>query len=195
MRYVRIVCEGAKTEPNYFRGILKLYDWKGAQVVKAKDNSPVGIVRKAKEEYQKAVRAKIPREQIHVWAVFDRDNHANLKQALQEATAGHIRVAFSSVCFEYFILLHYERCTRPFENCEAVIDYLKEKYDANYHKRDDHFGSLKDLFQTAIDNNHWLLTKHLAFEETTGTAVADRNPYTDVYHLLKFLTGTSESNP
>ena len=93
MRYVRIVCEGAKTEPNYFRGILKLYDWKGAQIVKAKDNSPVGIVRKAKEQFQRAVRARIPRDQIHVWAVFDRDSHANLKQALQEATAGHIRVA------------------------------------------------------------------------------------------------------
>lgn len=144
-------------------------------------------MREAKRLYKKA-KPKIPAKDIHVWAVFDRDGHANLKQAIQDAQANNIKVAFSSVCFEYFILLHHEKCTRPFENCSAVISYLKDKYDQDYLKKADHFDVLKNQFQTAIDNNHWLLTKHLQYEDTNGTAIADRNPYTDVYQLLKFLT-------
>lgn len=190
--YLRIVCEGETTEPNYFRGILKAYGWAGAQAVKPKDNSPVGIVREAKKLYKQAVKSRIPKANIHVWAVFDRDGHANLKQALQDAKANNINVAFSSVCFEYFIVLHFEKCTRPFENCDAVISYLKKQYDQDYAKKADHFQTLKDHLQTAVDNNHWLLTKHLKYENLEGTNIADRNPYTDVMHLLKFLTGLQD---
>lgn len=190
--FVRIICEGKTTEPRYFQGILKAYGWRGARVHKPKDHSPTGIVREAKREYNRALKAKIPRSNIHVWAVLDRDDHANLKNALQDAYDNSIRVAFSSVCFEYFIVLHFEKCTRPFESCDAVIKYLREKYQQDYGKGADHYDNLKDSFQTAIDNNHWLLTQHLQYEEINGNSVADRNPYTDVYRLLKFLTGLKD---
>jgi hypothetical protein len=133
--FLRIVCEGKTTEPNYFQPILKAYGWAGAKATKPKDNSPVGVVREAKKLYKQAAKSKIPKPNIHVWAVFDRDGHANLKQAIQDAQANNINVAFSSVCFEYFILLHFEKCTRPFTDCKEVISYLKEKYNQDYTKK------------------------------------------------------------
>lgn len=190
--YVRIIPEGAITEPKYFTGIIKEYECFGARVVRVKDNSPVGIVRQAKKEYRQALKSGIEKQYVHIWVVFDRDGHANLKQAIQDARANNIHVAFSSVCFEYFIILHYEKCTRPFENCDAVIKYLKHKYNTDYTKKADHYDVLKDQLQTAVDNNHWLLTKHLEYEDKEGTAIADRNPYTDAYQLLKFLTGLKD---
>ena len=49
-KYIRILCEGEKTEPNYFRGIIKGNKIQGAQIVKPKNNSPVGIVMAAKKK-------------------------------------------------------------------------------------------------------------------------------------------------
>jgi len=70
--YIRIVCEGLKTEPNYFNGWLKANGYVAANpAFKAKDNSPRGVVKEAKEENKKARRLKIPPEKIFVWAVFD----------------------------------------------------------------------------------------------------------------------------
>lgn len=190
--YIRIICEGLVTEPNYFRGMLLDFGHKGGGIPKSKDNSPSGIVKTAKLEYKKAIKAGIPKNDIYVWVVFDRDGHANLKNAIQDAQANGINVAFSSVCFEYFVLLHFEKCTRPFENCDAIIGYLKRNYSRDYTKKGDHYANLKDLLQTAIDNNHWLINQHLKYENTDGVNIVDRNPYTNVFALVKALTGLKD---
>ena len=98
-KYIRILCEGEKTEPNYFRGIIKVNRILGAQIVKPKDNSPFSIVKLAKEEIRKARRAKIPKSDIEVWAVFDKDQHANLPNAISMALDNNIKVAFSNIVF------------------------------------------------------------------------------------------------
>lgn len=193
-KFIRILCEGKVTEPNYFRGLLKEYGHTGAQITKPKDHSPVGVVNAAKEEYKKALKAKIPAKDIHVWAVFDRDGHANLKQAIKNALDSNINVGYSSVCFEYFILLHFEKCTRPFTNCDEIIKYLRDNYSQDYSKRNNHFNILKAKFQDTVDNSYWLLQKHWKNEEKEGVLIADINPYSDVSELLKFLTGLKETN-
>lgn len=193
-KFIRILCEGKVTEPNYFRGILKDFGHVGALVTKPKDHSPVGVVNAAKSEYKKALKAKIPENDIHVWAVFDRDGHANLKQAIKNGLDSNIKVGFSSVCFEYFILLHFEKCNRPFSNCEELIKYIKDNYNQDYSKKNNHYNSLKPKFQDAIDNNKWLLEKHWKDEDKSGVAITEINPYSDVSELLKFLTGLEESS-
>jgi hypothetical protein len=186
-KFIRIISEGEKTEPNYFRGIIKAKGIKGAKLPKSKDNSPMGVVKTAKKEMLIAKRAKIPKEDIEVWAVFDKDGHAKLPEAIKMAKDNGINIAFSNICFEFWILLHFERCTKPFHNCDEIIKYIRKKYDKEYLKKDDHFARLQDKIENAIDNNDWLITKHWQFELQNGTPIYDINPYTDVYKLVKLL--------
>jgi len=186
-KYIRILCEGEKTEPKYFRGIIKANRIRGARVVKPKDNSPLGIVKAAKEEIKIAKKSKIPDSEIEVWAVFDRDQHAKLPDAFQMARDNGIKVAFSNVCFEFWVLLHYEKSTKPFANCDEIIKYIRVNYDTDYLKKNDHYEKLYDKIDIAINNNEWLLNKHWKFELEKGTPIYDINSYTDVYHLVAFL--------
>jgi hypothetical protein len=87
--YIRLACEGGKTEPNYFNGYLRSKGFKQPNMAfKPKDHSPIGVARAAKEEYQKAIRLKIPKDKIFVCSYKKRINgtietdtyiHINLK--------------------------------------------------------------------------------------------------------------------
>ncbi len=186
-KYIRIVTEGEETEPTYFRGIIKSKRLHGVRIVKPRDNSPMGVVREAINEAKKGVSAQIPKKDIHVWAVFDRDRHPNLENAIQMAFDNDIYVGFSSVCFEYFIVLHYEKCTRPFASCDEIIRYIRNRLDKDYQKNKNQYLTLKDKIEDAVRNNEWLLETHWAYEDTNGVAKCKLNPYSDVYVLVKFL--------
>jgi len=186
-KFIRIVCEGEMTEPNYFRGILKHYGLNNGRVIKPKDNSPMGIVKEAKELRKQAIRARIPQQDIIVWAVFDRDGHVRIQDALVMARDNNICVAFSNVCFEYFILLHYEKVTRPFTRCDEVIKYIIDNHDSSYLKNNNHFLNLKDKISDAINHNNWLISTHWIQEINNGDINIELNPYTNVYELVKFL--------
>ncbi len=186
-KFIRILCEGAKTEPNYFRGIIKVNQIQGARIVKPKDNSPIGVVKAAKKEMEIAKKARIPKKDVEVWAVFDKDQHANLANAIKMAKDNDIKVAFSNICFEFWILLHFEKSTKPFRTCDEVIKYIRQNYDQEYSKKNDHFERLKDKIEFAIHNNHWLIEKHWKFELQNGKPFYEINPYTNVYSLVEFL--------
>lgn len=181
--YIKIVCEGKKTEPNYFNGWLRDSGYKAANpAFKAKDNSPRGVVKRAKEEYKLARRLRIPTEKIFIWAVFDRDAHQGIPEAIDEAINSGIHVAFSNVCFEYWILLHYERTQRAFANCAEIISYIRNTHDADYDKPDDHFTRLKHRIAAAMENGRWLTETHWEYDDRP---IWDKNPYSDVYTLLE----------
>ena len=186
-KFIRILCEGEITEPNYFRGIIKANRISSARVMKPKDNSPFGIVKAAKEEVKKARKAKIPNKEIKVWAVFDMDGHPNIENAFTMAHDNNINIAFSSTCFEFWILLHYDKINKPFGPCDDIIKYIKNKYDQDYLKKNDHYAQLASKIPIAIENNEWLLEKHWKYELEKGIEPFKLNPYTDVFELVKFL--------
>jgi len=53
-----------------------------------------------------------------VWAVYDKNGHPRHKEALElasrEVMGKKVNIAFSSISFEYWILLHFEKCISPF---------------------------------------------------------------------------------
>jgi hypothetical protein len=75
---VLIVCEGAKTEPNYFKRLKLAYRLSNANihVLQAPGCDPMSIVQFAESDLQKGVYDK-------VFCVFDRDGHANFTQAIR----------------------------------------------------------------------------------------------------------------
>lgn len=69
-----------------------------------------------------------------VWAVYDKDEHPKHKEALQLASRrvndSYVNIGFTSVAFEYWILLHFELCTTPFQKsmCRAKNHKRKKIY-------------------------------------------------------------------
>ncbi|MEI7585076.1 RloB family protein [Runella sp.] len=183
--YIRLACEGGKTEPNYFNGYLRSKGFKQPNMAfKPKDHSPIGVARAAKEEYQKAIRLKIPKDKIFVWAIFDRDGHAGVENAIEMLRTTAISTAFSNICFEYWILLHFERTSRSFSNCDELVRDIKENHDSDYDKANNHFDRLKDRVPNAISNATWLKNAIWREEERP---VWQLNPYTDVHHIFNSL--------
>jgi len=102
-----IVCEGEKTEPNYFR---KFPINKDIVEIKVEGAGYVtdSLVAKAIELKEKAIQEKRPYNQV--WCVFDKDSNPshNFNRAIQLAKNNNIKIAYSNEAFELWYLLHFE---------------------------------------------------------------------------------------
>src|SRR5690606_19893118 len=79
---ILIVCEGEKTEPNYFAGARDYYKLNTANVEVCGEcgSDPVSVVRFAKQRYREERDAGDAFNKV--FCVFDRDTHPNYAQAL-----------------------------------------------------------------------------------------------------------------
>ena len=122
-----IVCEGGKTEPNYFRrfavnaNIVEL-------VVEGLGDNTLSLVQQACDRMRQE-------DYDQVWCVFDRDSFPaeRFNAALQLAGQRGIRVAYSNQAFGLWYLLHYD-----YHNVAASRhDYgpmLTERMGSSYRK-------------------------------------------------------------
>ncbi len=199
--YIRLFCEGGKTEPNYFNSYLKAKGFHQPNMAsKPKDHSPKGIAKAAKTEYKKAKNLGFPEDKIFIWAVFDRDGHAGIPDAIETLRGTPIGIAFSNICFEYWILLHYEKTTRLFSDCDAVISYIHQNHDKDYGKANDHYVRLKDKIHVAVKNAQKLAQNQSQHETRPDSMLSGNNdpncpdspnwklnPYTDVHLIFESL--------
>ncbi|MEI6409022.1 MAG: RloB family protein [Bacteroidota bacterium] len=183
--YIRLVCEGLKTEPNYFNSLLRSVGIKRANpALKAKDHSPLGVAREAIMIYKEAIKDKIPKAKIFVFAVFDRDGHTGVPDAIEMLRGTPVKAIFSNVCFEFWILLHFERSQRPFADCDDLITYIENNYIKSYTKSGDIFPHLKHRIPEAIRNANWLNDVHWRYEDRP---IWERNPYTNVNKAVEMI--------
>lgn len=107
-----VACEGKVTEKNYLEDCISAY---GSQLVRLRwlptSGIPMTVVNAAIEERQglleKARKSKDRLDRVfRVWAIFDRDAHPDVPEALQLARSNGVDVAFSDPCFELWPLLH-----------------------------------------------------------------------------------------
>lgn len=95
-----IVCEGEKTEPNYFRAFRvpgRVVDVEGI------GGDPMTVV-------DEALRLRRNGEYEQVWCVFDRDSFAvnRFVGAITRAQAKGMQVAYTNEAFELWYLLHFD---------------------------------------------------------------------------------------
>lgn len=200
--YIRLFCEGLKTEPNYFNGYFKAKGFNQPNMASMpKNHDPKGIAKAAKEAYIYAKKVlKIPEDKIFIWAVFDRDSHAGISDAVEILRGTTIGIAFSNICFEYWILLHYENTSKPFRNCDEIISYIHQNHDKEYGKANDHYVRLKNKIPTAINRAQQLARNQRQhaqrpdsmIEGTNAPICPDSpnwtiNPYTDVHLIFESL--------
>ncbi|MFN8365912.1 MAG: RloB family protein [Candidatus Kapaibacterium sp.] len=183
-----ILCEG-QTEEIYFGLLLGREDVKrkfakvSIQVFQPEDYSPLGIVSKAIEIKKENSRTN----QIDfIWCVFDRDNHSNIPEAFSQASSTNsIYIAFSSICFEFWIYLHFDYSSRPYTDCYNMEHAVKNKFK-DYHKTDKH--SIETIIQhlDTARRHAKLLAQSQRYE---SSHIYERAAYTDVHLLIDFLLG------
>jgi hypothetical protein len=131
-----IYCEGARTEPRYFRDLEALYG--NAAII---DSAPVprDPLKLAEEAIRRAGRLG-PRgsleENDQVWAVFDRDEHASFDEAIRLCERNGVRIGRSNPCFELWLILHARDFDKPDSSREVCrhLQTLNPGYDPDRRK-------------------------------------------------------------
>lgn len=195
MTTILIVGEGQETEPNYFHGL------KGEEAVLARFRVTVkkGHGRSAEDIVNEAINYKKGAEHRgpgfdEVWCVLDvegMNKRDSLGRAVALAEDYDIRLCLSNPCFEIWLLSHFVKSTRSYNDCAEVIlhlsKYWRDHCGNDYQKNDDRiYQGVSGLTSTAIENAQWVRETHRA---NNKKSVAEANSSTEVYLLVKQLTG------
>lgn len=169
-----IVCEGKKTEPNYF----KSFDVQTDVRVVGVGADPMHVVREA-------IAIKRDNKELYdqVWCVFDRDSFSadTFNGAIQLAKENNISVAYSNEAFELWYLLHF-----AYHNTAVSRqDYIKklEKCLGRAYEKNccTMYQACEKLQEQAIRNAERLL------QEYEHPSPERDNPSTTVHLLVKEL--------
>jgi len=115
---ILIVCEGEKTEPNYFSELINFYKLNTANVEidGTCGSSPKSVFERAIELYRNEESKGDAFD--FVYCVFDKDNHNTYDETLAKISGqipkGVFNSATSVPCFEYWLLLHFQYTTKPY---------------------------------------------------------------------------------
>ncbi|MBS0468515.1 MAG: RloB domain-containing protein [Proteobacteria bacterium] len=191
IRYL-IVCEGAKTEPYYFQGLL---DDRGirptsVRIASNQGASPDRVVEHALRLYEEDAHLGDPYDAVY--CVFDRDKHTTFDASVQRtkdcSAHGKPLIAITSTpCFEVWLLLHFGYWDQPFHAAgkksvgDQVVTQLRKKAGmAQYGKgQKDVYAQLKNRLDSALTQAE-RLRQH-------GQASASINPATEVDQLVRVL--------
>ncbi|WP_026575707.1 RloB family protein [Bacillus sp. UNC438CL73TsuS30] len=184
-----IVCEGEKTEPNYFRYFKnKINEIKKDTVniqIEGTGKNTISLV----DHTIRLMNRAIP-DYTQVWCVFDRDSFptGNFDIAIEKATKAGIQVAYSNEAFELWYLLHFHYYDSAF-NREQYIEILNsifnQKLDIPYEK------NIEGIYEiiNSIGNEDFAIKnakKVNAMNQHLNPENA--NPSTKVYALVEELT-------
>lgn len=105
-----IVCEGTKTEPFYFKALVKD---KGSEVAEVKEKDILGMGRATCALVEEARKRREHLERLRglrfdrVWVVFDKDDNDDFDAAIDLARKYGFECAWSNEAFELWYLLHF----------------------------------------------------------------------------------------
>ena len=173
---ILIVCEGEKTEPNYFR----------AFPVTSLDVQVVGTGFNTISLVKEAINLSRKRPFDQVWCVFDKDDFPkkdfNNAVQMMENQGKRFHCAYSNESFELWYILHFAyhiAASSRQDYCKLLSSRLQRKYQKNCRTM---YNDLLDKQQDAIRNARKLLDRYSA-----STPPSDRNPSTTVQLLVEEL--------
>jgi len=176
-----IVCEGEKTERFYFEEFIKSCGFRGMQVevkvLKSKRTTPCELIETAIKKCRMNEKSRKYLED-EIWVVYDKNGYTKHCEADTLARQKKINVAFSSISFEFWILLNFEETTRKFTNSKEIIDYLKKKY-LDYDKTNPKlYDDIKDRTEDAFKRAENI--RKVQKQNCPNKKRYELNPYTNV---------------
>lgn len=186
---VLIVCEGEKTEPYYFKDLIRMEKLSSVNisVIPSNGSDPVSVVDTAIEKREQ--QAKYLSFDA-IYCVIDRDKHPNFNQAIDKAKANDIKIIVSYPSFEYWYICHFDFYRSSIvptgnksagNNCVSILNqYWKKVFKKDYAKNQDGlYALLLDRLEVAIKN------AQNGLKQAQGEG--ELNPSTQVYELVDYL--------
>ncbi len=103
-----IVCEGSRTEPNYFLALVRdRYSEVRDEKIVGEGKSTCALVKRTlqiKDELER--KRQLPFDRV--WVVFDKDDFTDFNEAIQLATSYSFQSAWTNEAFELWYLLHFQ---------------------------------------------------------------------------------------
>ena len=176
-----IVCEGEKTEPNYFNS----FRLPGLIYVHAEGFgvSPPQLVEVALEIKRNSSRNRGHEPFDQIWCVFDRDDwtDSDFNNAIRQAENKGLKVAYSNQAFELWYLLHFHYYNFPMHR-KDYENKLSELLGCPYSKNSsDMYDQLRSQQSMAVKNARHLLKLY------PNPQPASDNPSTTVHILVEEL--------
>ena len=171
---ILIVCQGEKTEPNYFQGMKRSERLGSVNIrIRPKPIDPCGMIRHI-------IKLKTQKEYDQIWCIFDIDESAkeNVDDAFALAKKEKISIAYSNEAFELWYILHYEYLNIAINRkkyCKKLSANLKFPYKKNDESM---YEILLDKQDIAIGNSEKLLKRYNKFDPFNS------NPSTTVHTLI-----------
>ncbi len=179
-----IVCEGEKTEPNYFKALVK---GRNSQVLTA---TIEGEGANTRSLIDIAIRRR-DLSPIHfdvTWAVFDKDDFDDFNEAIEYAKANRINPAWSNEAFELWYYLHFQFLDTQVGRHQYIEMLTREIRKVcplfEYKKNDEGMYQLL----SEIGNQEQAIKSAKALESRyNDTDYAAHKPSTTVYRLVEEL--------
>lgn len=186
---VLIVCEGGKTEPNYFIELVDHYKINSANVAidGSCGSSPRSVFERAESLYQ---AEEIKGDSFdRVYCVFDKDRHVTYDETLASIVSKKPSSTFyattSVPCFEYWLLLHFEYTTKPYARAgsSSVGNEVLKKLVA---VMPDYEKGGKKLFSSLFEQLEFAKSNAARALQEANDNHTD-NPSTNVHELVEYL--------
>lgn len=182
---IGIYCEG-DSEKKYFLMLNQKYN---ASNIKARRIKVTSVSKSGVRLIKEAKKKGDYYHQHDIYVVFDRDDKSNdeLLKCKQEAKKRNVKILFSSVCFEIWILMHFEKVMRSYTRRDLFTKLSGEHYfgtDYNRFKGSSYREFIYDKVNQAIGNASVLYSEH-------NDMVKD-DPYTNIHRELENIYGKRE---
>jgi RloB-like protein len=188
-----LVCEGEKTEPAYFNALKGQYP--GALIsidIVAPAGTPITIKEKVKD---RSVQLRLEQRQNPsakadtIWAIFDRDEHLKVAEAIAGCESASARVAYSNPCFEVWLILHHEDYHAADDHHQVQKRYQKldDTYDANGSK----IPNCAALMEK-VEQAEGFAENQCQRRDEEGARLG--RPSTTVYHLTRAIRAAAEAS-
>lgn len=192
LEYHLIICEGTKTEPNYFKEIKEKISKQNRKKITieiiGKGKGTTNLLLYAIKKVQKSTNYI-----SNVWLIYDKDEFTDdsfndvqrkcIELNKQDNTI--YNPIWSNESIETWILLHFIRFDTPLsrKDCIKKINQnFKQKNLGKYTKNDEElYSKLNPYLSSAIDNAKWLDSKY------HNKLPSEMNPCTKVYKLVELL--------
>jgi len=179
-----IVCEDGKSAVNYFNALIKHFDISATSIKVAGsggNTQPIQVVEKAIELKSTVSDPNSGTEPFsQVWCVIDGDYGVKIHNARVKANKNEVKLAISTMCFEYWVLLHFEENDTLSLNCDALVHSLRRAHIPRYDKGKCDFRDIVKSVHDACKRAQKLRKPGILREELPE----NQNPCSEVYKLI-----------
>lgn len=194
--FILIICEGKKTEPNYFESFRRLLP-KGSLknvMIEGAGRNTDSLVDKAKEIVDRRKKSSLPNFDM-VWIVFDRDSFTKeqVNSACKAIEDAKFSSAFSNEAFELWYVLHFQYLDSKITRDDYIkkLNGIFKKLGINMYKKNS--NEMYDILQKYGDQGFAIKNALKLRNLYASEQPSDQKPSTKVDLLVQELNKYIES--